>query len=286
MLLPCLLALPMLVTAEVFDLPAVLFPEGIALALGIWVLQKPAWLRSRVQIATVPPACALLGVLVVRLPGPRWVLAVLALVLGVALLQAVRCQLAPALSAAVLPVLFDIRGWPYPVAVLLLCAVLAMTAPRPSQPQAAARWSTPVLGVFGVCAVGCIAAAGLIGLRPLVVAPPLLVACFEWVTIGARPLCSGIRRWLLLVAAGVVGAGAAAVIPPAWVAGTVAVAVAALLCAVLAEPLTPALATALVPLVAHVPDPWVVGTSVALGAAVLHMAPVALRASWRDRPAR
>jgi hypothetical protein len=197
----------------------------------------------------------------------------------VALLQLTRSRVAPAMAAAVLPVVFDVRGPEYVLAVLLLCAVVAATAPRLPPPAAGAErappvaWPWPRVAVFWTSAAGWIAlSGGVLALPPIVVAPPLLVAALEFALLGGGPVVFGIRRCALLAVAALVGASCLRWVPVLWVAGTVAVVVVALLAAALDLPLGPALAISLVPFVARVQDPVLAAAGVGLGAAVLHLA--------------
>lgn len=271
-LLPCLLAPPMLLVAQLTGRHAVLFPEALALAFGVWVLRRPEMLVSRWRIAVLPTVCAAIGVAATRAPGPRWVVAIGVLSVVLVLLQLTRCRVAPALSAAVLPVVFDVRGPEYLIMVVAMCALVAVTAARPAPPVAVQTWPWSRIAVFWASGSAWIAlAGGVLHLPPIVVAPPVLVAALEFVLCGA-PAVSGMRRCVLIAVAGCIGAACLLLIPVEWVAGTVAAVAVAALAAVVAEPLAPALAIALVPFVAGVDDPLLMAAGVGAGAVVLHLA--------------
>lgn len=71
-LLPLAVVIPMLVAGSVLRLAEVVFPEGAALAAGLWTLDNPVWACSRLRLILLPPACAALGVTLenaVSLPG-------------------------------------------------------------------------------------------------------------------------------------------------------------------------------------------------------------------------
>lgn len=119
----------MLVLAAALGTHAIIFPEGAALAMGIWVLRIPGWSASRWRVAVLPPLCALVGVLLARSDQPAWAAMLAATAVALLVLQACDSRLAPAVSAAVLPVVFDVRAWSYPVAVLVICAVVAAGMP-------------------------------------------------------------------------------------------------------------------------------------------------------------
>lgn len=274
--LPVLYAVAMVATAGLLGEPSLLFPEGIALALGVWVTARPDWLASRWRIAVLPTACAALGVLVGLLPGPRSLLAIVALAAALVLLILLRSRLSPALSAAVLPVWFGTGDSAYVVLVAAMCTLLAVTAPRAPVPVRPVRWPARVLAVFGVCACGWLALVPVLGLLPLAAAPPLLVACLEFVQAGAAP-GPGVRRWALLSVAGAAGVAAAVLVQPGWVAVAVALTVVSALMWAFRAPVPPALATVLVPFVAGVSDPLTAALTISLGAAVLLAAAAGLR---------
>lgn len=273
-LLPCVLAPPMLLAAQLAHRPALLFPEALALAFGVWVLRRPEMTLSRWRIAVLPTGCAALGVTANRLPWPRELVVICVLSAALALLQLTRCRVAPALSAAVLPVVFDVRGPEYLITVAVLCSIIALTAPRPTGAQAvpARAWRSSRVAVFWVISVAWLAVSGLAALPPITMAPPLLVAALEYVLAGPGPATSWLRRCALLALAGLVGSSCLRWIPVEWLAGTVAAVLVVLLATALALPLAPALAVTLVPFVARVSDPVAAVLGIALGATVLHLA--------------
>lgn len=295
---PCLLAAAMLLAEGLLGRRAVLFPEAVALCVGVWTLRRDAWSRP-LPLVAMPTGCAVLGLACAFGPGPRWAWAAVALVAAVLAVRAARSPLVPAVSAAVLPVVFAVRDVLYPVAVLGWCGALALSVvvggwvgsggsrrgPAPVAPRAP-EWRGGAVGAFLVAAVAWIVGSGLAGLPPLVVAPPLLVAGLELAVRGDRAwtrtwAVAALRRAVLMTVAGVVGAGAFAVGEAAgvpWLVGALGVAVVVVGAAVLREPLTPAAALAVVPFVARTGDLLLVGGSFALGAAVLTLLPAAVRA--------
>ncbi|GAA4855739.1 hypothetical protein GCM10023201_57640 [Actinomycetospora corticicola] len=285
---PGLAAAVMLLAAQLLDDRAVLFPEAVALGYGLWALRRSAW-ACPVPLVAIPTTGAVLGVVAANLPGPWWWRAAAALAVMVLVLHVVRSPLIPAVSAAVLPVVFDLRGIGYVLAVAVWCALLAASVSGTRTPRAPA-WPGGRLAVFVVAAAVWIAVVGLAGLPPLLSAPPLLVAGLEFTARGGRPLSwSTARRVALLAAAGVLGAVAAGLPGPTWVYGGVGVVLVVGLAALVREPLTPAAALVLVPFVAGTADPLLVGGAFALGGLVLTVVPAALvRAGERRRwkPAR
>lgn len=61
----------------------------------------PELVVSRWRIAVLSTVSGTIGVVVTRLPGPRWLVVVLVLTVTLALLQLTRSRLGPAVSAAV-----------------------------------------------------------------------------------------------------------------------------------------------------------------------------------------
>jgi len=56
--LPLAVVVPMLALASALDTHAIIFPEGAALVMGIWVLGLPGWSASRWRVAALPPVRA------------------------------------------------------------------------------------------------------------------------------------------------------------------------------------------------------------------------------------
>src|SRR5205085_7030634 len=97
-----------------------------ALAMGIWVVGLPGWSASRWRVAVLPGLFAAGGAGLLQLGLGQVSTVLLAVTIGLLALQALGTRLAPALSAAALPIVFDVRAWSYPVAVL--AASLAVAA--------------------------------------------------------------------------------------------------------------------------------------------------------------
>lgn len=291
-LLPLVVVAPMVGLGYGLGDRAFVFPEGAALAFGVLVVDKPDWVCSRWRLLVLPTACAVAGSALVNLPMPTPAAEVLALVFAVALMQTVKGRLGPVVSAAVLPVVFGITTWIYPVSVagIGLALVVMASLPRlgPQGPAVAvaappSRWPWPALMLFLVTGVGWIVLASLVlPLPPVALAPPLLVAALEWCAQRARPPRAAVRRWALLVAAAAVGGFASWVSPvihsgiaPAQVLAASAVQLAAVgvILIVLAwtgEYLYPALAIALVPTLVAPIAPWPYLLAIGIGAAALY----------------
>ncbi len=283
----------MLVLATVLDTHAIIVPEGAAIAMGVWVLGIPGWIVSRPGVALLVPVCALIGVLVERSDLPTWVAVSAAAVAALLVLHACDSRLVPALSAAVLPVVFDVRAWSYPLAVLVICAVVAAAMPWLVPPRvtgsrhATGRYPGSIVGAgAAIITAWAIVAGELAGLSAAVLAPPLLVSALEWLgQQDARRAHAGLRRCALLVGAALAGSVAVPIIPVAWIAGCLAVAVTVGLMRVLATWHPPALAIALIPLILASParDPLDFTLAIATGAGVLYLATYAVAAAIAAR---
>jgi hypothetical protein len=281
----------MLAAGSALRLPQVVFPEGAALAAGLWTLNNPLWACSRTRLLLLPPACAASGVALAAIPLPRGLVEIAALVLGLAVLQAARSRLAPCLSAAMFPVVFGIRSWAFPVAVAVICAVLALVhaalpggrARHPVPPRLPAR----LVACYALAAGGWIAAGHLLPWAPAALfAPPVFVSGLEWTAGRRHSPSAGARRWLLLTAAALAGGWAALLAGPlpSWAAGSLAVLAVVLAARLLADPHPPALAVSLIPFVLHRPDPLTFAAAVAVTSAVLLLAGAAVTAAARQPP--
>lgn len=298
--LPLLVVVPMLALASALGTHAIIFPEGAAIAMGVWSLALPGWAVSRWRVATVPALCALLGSGLVALDLPGHAAPILAALLAVLVLQATDSRLAPALSAAILPTVFGVGELSYPLAVFVICAVIALgmpwlsrrRGPPPAPGDGTGRYAWGVVGAGLVVTAAWILLGGeLLALPAAALAPPLFVSALEWLGQRACTLRRGLRRWTLLVAAALAGAMTAQLIGPPWLAGAVAVAVTLALMWLLATPHPPALAIALIPLLLSAPDPLDYTLAIAAGAAATYLGVlaahrIALRPSARPLASR
>jgi len=275
--------------------PAVVFPEGAALAAGIWVLGHEYWGASPWRLAVVTAVAAAGGVAVASVGLPAWQAELVALTGTLGLLLVTRSRLAPVVSAGMIPSVFEIHSWAYPIGVLVVCSGMAVgvvlrarwRAARSSagcagtagRTDPAAAWPATRLAAAWMLGAGWVALAGVIGGLPVgVVAPPMFVAMLEAVA-GNRAVRAGIgalgqlsARWASLVVGVGVGAAIVATVGRGWVgSGLLVAAVAAMVVALrtlrLAHP--PAVALILVPLLVNPLAPAALVGGVAIGAAVL-----------------
>ena len=267
--LPLIVVVPMLALASALGTSDIIFPEGAALAMGIWVVGMPGWSASRWRVAVLPPAFALAGAVLVRLDLPTVTTAIAAVTVGLLALQLLDTRLAPALSAAVLPIVFDVRAWSYPLAVLAISLVVAAGMPRGSGRPG--RWPWRVVGAgWLVIATWIVAGGGLLGVSSVALAPPLFVAALEWLGGASMVASVALRRWTVLVGAGLAGSAAADLVAVGWIAGTLAVVATLTLMRVMSTVVPPALAIALIPQILDATDPLSFTLAIAVGAGVLY----------------
>jgi hypothetical protein len=277
--LPLIIVAPMLVVASLLGTHAIIFPEGAALAMGIWVLGLQGWTASRWRVIALPPLFAAAGVLLLQAQLPRTVAEIAGVTIGLLALAALDSRLAPALSAAVLPIVFSIDEWSYPAAVLVICLVLAALwrlvhhpATRRLDDVLPRRYPWGVAAVAWVVIVAWVLVGGqLLALPAAVCAPPLFVSVLEWLGRGELSAGDGMRRWGLLVGAAVFGSFAARLIAIEPVAGVVAVCATLALMRLLATAHPPALAIALIPLILQAADPGAYVAAIATGGAALYV---------------
>jgi hypothetical protein len=254
-----------------------IFPEGAALAFGIVVLGKPEWGASRWRIVALPSLCAVIGHFLAQMTWAPWAGEICAVSAALLVLRALRSRVAPALSAAVLPVVFGVRSWMYPAAVVITCAVIVAVVTLSSrrddqQTSVSSAWQWDVVvGAWVMICSWILIAGPILSLPIAAVAPPLFVSALEWSSNDARTLARGMRRWSLVVGAALAGSVALKLAPAASIAGLAAVGVTLGLMRVLATPHAPALAISLVPLIAGPIGTWNFTIGIAVGAAALYL---------------
>jgi hypothetical protein len=297
--LPLLVVVPMLALASALGTHEIIFPEGAALAMGIWVVGLPGWSASRWRLATLPALFASGGVLLLSFDLPATVATVVAVTAALLGLQAFGTRLAPAMSAAVLPVVFDVRAWSYPAAVLTISVVVTvgmarwpaaggaeMARRRAAHSTGSYPWRV-VTGAWLVIVLWIVAGGELLGLPSAALAPPLFVSALEWLGRGSLVAEYGVRRWTLLVGAGLAGSGAVELVPVAWIGGALAVVATIALMRLLATPHPPALAIALIPQILDTSNPLRFTLAVAAGAGALYIGVYGVsRVGARPRQAR
>lgn len=195
----------------------ILFPEMVALAIGLLIVDKRVWNVRRWQIVLLMSLGAVAGICIVRFsPFLYPVNLCLALIFAIVALLVSRTTLIPLISACVLPVLLYTESWVYPMAVFLLSLlsvlgqkVLEMrgfraraTDLRMKRPERGdvLRW----LALFGC--VGLISTAALSSGYSYVILPPLIVTFAEMVHSKSGFRNRPVQVFLFLVTAATLGA--------------------------------------------------------------------------------
>ncbi len=105
----------------------IIFPEAAALAVGLFLAPKLPWRTDYLRLLFSISLCAVLGELIVLfVPAGQWVQMSLAYVLSQLVYLYSGTTLTPMISAMLLPVLLQTRGYAYPLSVLLMCTLLIL----------------------------------------------------------------------------------------------------------------------------------------------------------------
>ena len=212
-----------------------LFPELGPLAAVVFSRPAGPWARQGWRLIAVPTAAAVIGLWISVHLAHRGGALLLAVAAAQLLLLLLRSPLAPALSAAALPVVLSLRSWAYPLQIALglsvLTAVLAVVRRRlPPEPlvslpspqgrpaPAPSRWWIRWFGYLLLLS----ALVELSGWRVLLL-PPLIVISHERFADSRRCPWLG-RAWLLPIACSL--AGVVGVLSARWLAPHTALAVA------------------------------------------------------------
>lgn len=197
----------------------ILFPEMVALTIGLWIVDKRVWKVRGRQIVCLMTLGAVAGVCLVRyspLPAPADFCVAFALAGGCLLIS--RTTLIPLLSACMLPVLLQTDSWVYPTAVCAMSFVVVavrkgmerlgvrirtdfVPADKPTG-RDALRW----LGMLGCVAGACLLAYGT-GC-PYLILPPLVVTFVEMACSKAGFRYRPVQVFLILTAAVTIGTAA------------------------------------------------------------------------------
>lgn len=111
--------------AELAGEKEIIFPELVALTVGLWIIDKRVWRVRGWQIVFMMTLGAVAGVCIVRyLHLPHFVNLTLAFALAAGILLLFCSTLIPLLSACILPVLLHTEEWVYPVAVFAMTSTL------------------------------------------------------------------------------------------------------------------------------------------------------------------
>lgn len=270
-----------------------LFPELGPLAATVLSRPNGRWASSTWQLIGIPTAAAVCGLWISNHVAIESLALLLAVLATRCLLSLLRSSLAPALSAAALPVILGIHSWAYPVQIAIgligLAAVLAVLRRRQGDPgDAAAQVATEVAAqpgwqwswwIYLTLMVGLVQ---LTGWRMLLLPPLIVISHERFAEPGHCPWLG--RAWQLPLACGIaagVGVLAAQLLkPPIALAMAVSLGLNLLLMHRLRMWLPPLLAAGLLPLlIPDVDGRYVLGVTIA--AAVLALSsPLARARRW------
>ena len=104
----------------------ILFPELGALAQDTLTRPRGSWSNAPILLVLTPSLAAIVGVLVARNCLYGYLSVLLAVGGALAVIKLLRSPIAPAISAALLPVVFAEKSWWYPPAVFMGAGVLAI----------------------------------------------------------------------------------------------------------------------------------------------------------------
>ena len=249
----------------------ILFPELGALAKDVFSRPRGNWALAPLLLVLTPSLAAVIGVLIAQHLAYGLLSVLLATATGIAVIVLLRSPIAPAISAGLMPLAFDIHSWWYPPSIAFgtaLLAGLSLLRRRyghpPGQllatdladdlvelPPRGSRW-LPFFIAFVTIDV-CLGQA--LGWRAVLV-PPLVVTGFEM--FAHADVCPWAKRSLVLplvcLLTAAIGAASVAWLGTGPLAAAVAVAGGIAILAAFDLHLPPAIAIGLLPLLIGHPD--------------------------------
>lgn len=299
------LVMAMFAAAGWLDEKAVIFPEIAALACGAWVMKKPPWHFTALQVWLSPTLAALTGVAVLRYLPAAPVIMVSTAFIAVALqLRLTNSAVVPALSAAILPILTKVDSLIYPVSVCVLTGVIALvhlTRERCSFDGRATR-EVPVskrkaidglkLWTKLALAITLVSVAAVQSQWLYLIAPPLIVTFVELSNPGGHLRSKLWQVLVLLALAAVAGVGCLYLIHdvmhwPVWASAGITLSAVFVFYGVLQLPFPPAAAIALLPTIIPAQSLWVYPWHVVLGSVIFALLSVLCFPNLQpDAPAR
>lgn len=197
----------------------VMFPELGALSHDVYTRPRGTWASNPVMLAITPVLTGLVGSLFTHWLAYGYLSVLLTVGVSIAIIEALKSPVAPAISAGLLPVVVEIKSWWYAPGILLGCCLLAVLsipwkrfiAARTRVPESVEvdsddrlddelelaptgyAWLMPLIGFVAVATFF----VKLSGLR-FILFPPLVVIGFEM--FGHTAVCPWAKRpmWLPL----------------------------------------------------------------------------------------
>ena len=120
-----LMALSMVLIAELSGEKEIIFPEICALTIGAWISEQQPWMTNKRRIFFLMSAAALFGVLTVRyFPLPLIFQVCLCFAFTGIILTLCKTNFVPIISACILPVYLKTTSWIYPVSVAVMALII------------------------------------------------------------------------------------------------------------------------------------------------------------------
>lgn len=196
--------------AELTKEKEIIFPELVALTVGLWIIDKRVWKVKRWQIVFLMTLAATAGVCIVRYsPFPQVANMTLAFAFAACCLLFTRSTFIPLVSACMLPVLLHTHKWIYPETVFVLSLMLVgiqaamektglrhkteyTPAPKAIE-RGIGKWISLLLVVFLCCLLAYSTKMNFL------IIPPLIVTFVELATSKAGFRNRPIQVFLFLV---------------------------------------------------------------------------------------
>lgn len=203
--------------SQLFQEPEIIFPEITALAIGYWLAPKQVWKTSSIKLVCLIMIYAILGIFIVRY---FHVSILLKVVVGFTLcnlgLIISKTTFAPLISACILPILMNTESWVYPISATIMSVLIVLGQNYlQKQHNCHAYHYQPVEFhyhhefVLFIKRLIVVIGLGIVALRldiRLLIAPPLIVAFFEFSGHHKKLRSQAPRLYLFTVFMAFVGA--------------------------------------------------------------------------------
>ena len=103
-----------------------LFPELAALSYDVFTRPTGTWARAPILLVTTPLITAVIGLLIEQHLGYGVTSILLSIALALAVIRLLNSPIAPAIPAALLPIVLEEKSWWYPAAILFGTSMLVL----------------------------------------------------------------------------------------------------------------------------------------------------------------
>ena len=111
--------------SEILGEKEIIFPEIAALVIGAWLAKEQPWEVSRGKMLVLMTVAAFFGIAMARFEGiPLLIKVYIAFMFTAISLTVTKCTMLPMISACILPILMGTTTVIYPVAVLVMTAII------------------------------------------------------------------------------------------------------------------------------------------------------------------